>query len=340
MRTRYRFILIAAILVLAGGLGFSQSSNNAKSPYHIAWYFPIPHPFGMGVQLGVQGFEKDTGISVKQLFGHEMGQDAQNQAIEALAAQGYKQFAVYPADPSGANGLYQELVKQNCKIVNFGTSTLQPTPASFAVAADVGAVAAFGTEQLIALMGNKGNIINILESLTDANTIQRKKAIEATVAKHPNVKIIQEIADMSTIEDATEKIENAIAGNMNKVDGIICTGATTTVAMSQILKERAQKGAKKIPFIGADDDPTVVAAIKDGTIQGGTLAQNSYGVGYISCMVLKLLAEGYKPKAGQYFINSDVVYITKDNVSHYKDEQAVVTNRIIKTLKETYFEKK
>jgi ribose transport system substrate-binding protein len=339
MGTRNRILLVAALTASVGAAAFAQKSD-AKSQYHIAWYFPIPHPFGMGVQQGVQGFERDTGIQVKQQFGSAFGQDSENQAVESMVAQGYKQFAVYPADPSGANGLYEELVKQNCKVVNFGTSTLRPTPASFAIAADVGAVAAFGTEELIKLMGDKGNIVNILESLTDANTILRKKAIEATVAKHPKVKIIQEIADMSTIEAATEKIENAIAANLNNIDGIISTGATTTVAMAQILKERAQKGGKKIPFIGADDDPGVVAAIRDGSIVGGSLAQNSYGVGYISCMVLKLLADGYQPKSGSYVINSDVVYITKKNVDSYKDEQAVVTKRILSTLKETYFQAK
>ena len=47
-------------------------------------------------------------------------------------------------------------------------------------------------------MGNKGNIINVLEVLADANTILRKQGVEEAVAAHPGVRIIQEVGDIST----------------------------------------------------------------------------------------------------------------------------------------------
>jgi len=86
------------------------------------------------------------------------------------------------------------------------------------------------TEHLVKVMGEKGNILNVLEVITDANTVLRKQGVEEVVAKYPNVKIIQEVADMKTVEEATEKIQNAMAAKMGKIDGIICTGYTTTVA--------------------------------------------------------------------------------------------------------------
>jgi ribose transport system substrate-binding protein len=330
---------------VAIGAGFAQSqdpgSASGGKPYEIAWYFPIPHPFGEAVQQGVKAFEKDMGIVVKQQIGVEMTQDSESSSIEALAAQDYRGFLVYPVDPSGANGLYQELVAHKVAVVNFGTSTVLPTPASFAVATDVKTAAKTATEKLIALMGNKGNIINVLEVLADANTILRKQGVEEAVAAHPGVKIIQEVGDMSTIEEASQKLEGVISANLGKADGIICTGYTTTVAAVQVLKELSEKTpGKRIALVGIDDDPAVLDAIRTGAINGGTIAQNPKGMGYIGCALLRMLEDGYMPKKGAYFINSGTVFVTKGNVDSYKQDLDGVTKSILASLKDSYFAKK
>lgn len=169
------------------------------------WYAPAPHPYFEEVRKGVTAFEADTGIKVEQQIGPDWTQGSQNQRMEALAAQGFNAFAVYPADASGANGLYEELTASGAHIINFGTSTAQPTTASFAVATDVKAAAMQATEELIKAMGGKGNIINVLEVLEDPNTALRKQRIEEVVARYPDVTIIQEVAGMTSIETAVQK---------------------------------------------------------------------------------------------------------------------------------------
>jgi ribose transport system substrate-binding protein len=328
-------------LCLMAAVALTIGAAPAKD-YKIAWYFPIPHPFGQAVQQGVTAFEKDTGISVKQQIGVEMTQDSESNSIEAVAAQGYKGFLVYPVDPSGANGLYQELVAQKVAIVNFGTSTVLPTPASFAVATDVKEAAKFATEKLISLMGGKGNIINVLEVLTDANAVLRKKGVEEVVAAHPGVKIIQEVGDMDTIEEATQKIEGAVSANKGRIDGIVCTGYTSTVGAVHVLNELGDRSStgKKVAFVGIDDDPVVLDAIRKGSINGGTIAQNPSGMGYIGCALLRAIADGYSPKAGTYFINSGTVFVTQANVDSYKKDLDGVTKSILSSMLDKYFTKK
>ena len=222
------FVTMTALLLIVGAV-FARGSSGEKKKGELVWYASAVHPYFDSVQKGVKAFEADTGIEVHQQIGPDWTQDSQTQNLEALAALGYTGFSVYPSDPSGANGVYEELVDRGIAIVNFGTSTLQPTPASFAVATDVKYAAMLATEGLIKFMGGKGNILNVLEVITDANTRLRKEGVEEVVAKYPDVKIVQEISDMSTIEEATEKIENAIAARRTEIDGIICTGYTTSV---------------------------------------------------------------------------------------------------------------
>jgi ribose transport system substrate-binding protein len=161
----------------------------ADSNFKPVWYAPAPHPYFEDVRKGIEAFEAETGIAIEKQIGPDWNQDSQNQRMEALAAQGFNAFAVYPADAVGSNGLYEQLTPNGINIINFGTSTAQPTTASFAVATDVKAAAMRAAEELIAAMGGKGNIINVLEVLEDPNTALRKQGIEEVVAKYPDVTI-------------------------------------------------------------------------------------------------------------------------------------------------------
>ena len=303
------------------------------------WYAPAPHPYFEDVKKGIEAFEKDTGITVEKEIGPDWNQDSQNQRMEALAAKGFNAFSVYPADASGANGLYEELTQRGIHIANFGTSTAQPTTASFAVATDVKAAAMAATEELIKAMGGKGNIINVLEVLEDPNTALRKQGIEEVVAKYPDVKIIQEVAGMTSVDQATVKVGDALSANIDKVDGIIATGYTPSVAIAQALTEyKSKDGARTIHAVGIDTDPIVMTAIKDG-VMDGTIVQNPYGHGYLSLLLLKYLAEGYKPKADAYFVNAGFAFANKDNLDTYSEDTLKVTEQIKSELLDKYLEK-
>ena len=330
------------LLLVVGLVAFSMfaagGQDSGPKEKKIVWYASAVHPYFDAVQRGVEAFSLDTGIEVHTQIGPDWTQDSQTQNVEALAAMGYNGFSIYPSDPSGANGLYEELTERGSFIVNFGTSTVQPTTASFAVATDVKYAAMVAAEELIEIMGGKGNILNVLEVVTDANTILRKQGIEEVVAKYPDVKIIQEIGDMASIEEAMEKIENAMAANIDKLDGIICTGYTTTVAATSILSPYNQSGADRISFIGIDDDPVVLEAIANGSIDA-TIAQNPYGHGYLSCQITSLLLDGYAPKEGMYFVNAGLAVVKKDNVDTYSNDLSAVTQDILGTLTTKYMEK-
>ena len=141
--------------------------------------------------------------------------------------------------------------------------------------------------QVIKMMGEKGNILNVLEVLEDPNTALRKEGVEEAVAKYPDIKIIQEIAGIKTQEEAVSKIESALSANVGEIDGIVCTGMVTSVGMTQTLEDYYEKQGtdKHIYAIGIDTDEGVMNGIESGTIDA-TIAQNPLGHGYISCKLL------------------------------------------------------
>jgi len=101
----------------------------------------------------------------------------------------------------------------------------------------------------------------------------------------------------------------------------------------------AKQGDSKYIFaVGIDTDSGVIKGIEDGVIDA-TIAQNPLGHGYISCMLLKYLSEGYTAKEGVYFINSGNVLVTKDNLTTYAADLETVTKDILASLTTEYLVK-
>lgn len=307
----------------------------AKKEYKIAWYASAVHPYFDLVKKGVEAFEKKTGIVVVKQIGPDWTQESETAGIEALIARGYKGFSVYPSNASGVNAIYQEIKDAGGFAVNFGAPSQEPTPASFTVATDAKEVAVQATQHLIKLIGGKGNILNVLEVMTDPNTLLRKEGVHAAVKAAPGVKIIQEVADITSIEEATEKIQNAIAAQKDKIDGIVCTGYTTSVATAQILTEYNKTAKKKIRFIGVDDDPVVLQSIREGMMDA-TIAQNTYGHGYISLMLNKYLLDGWTVKPGVHKVNPGIVFIEKSNLDTYNAKLATMTDEMLGRLEKDF----
>lgn len=332
--------MIAKIMcgtMLIGALAVPVQAAETK----IAWYAPAPHTYFEEVQKGVELFVEEQGTEVLVQIGPDWTQASQNEKVEALVAQGYNALAIYPSDASGANGLYEEIhEKMGVNIVNFGTDVEKPTVASLAVGQDVKQMAMDQTEALIEMMGGKGKILNVMEVLEDTNTAIRKAAVEEVVAKYPDVEIIQEIAGIKNEEEAVSKIESAVSANIGEIDGIVCTGMISSIGLVQVLTDYYEKqpDAEHIYTISVDTDPRVMEGVEKGTIDA-TIASNYEGHGYLSCMALKLLGEGYTVKDGEYFIDTGLCVVTKDNMNSFADDLHEVTLELLDKLTTDYLTK-
>lgn len=331
--------MVGAFVVVLGTIKVVQAHRPPKKSRlePIVLYETLPHPYMTAVGEGAQQFEQDSGVRVRILVGQESTQANTDTNIESMFTVGYRAFAIYPVDPAGSKGLFARLKRSGCEVVAYGAQPAPGTDAPFAVATDTKAAATLAAEKMVELLHGHGRVLNVLESLTDANTPIRKAAIEAVFAQHPGVKIIQTVGDVTTEEKAREKIESALVARGYDVDGVICTGYTTTVAAATLLAEHNRKpGAKRIRFVGLDTDERVLAAIRDGWIDM-TLAQNPHGHGYISCALLSLLLDGWTPKKPYQFIDSGCIPVTKANLDTFDTDIDRKTASIMADLKQKYF---
>jgi ribose transport system substrate-binding protein len=331
-------ISLGAIIAILGAIKFFQAKPHPGSLEAIVLYEPLPHPYCNAVGRGASAFAKDSGVSVRIVVGQESTQTNVNTNIESMYTLGHRAFAFYPVDPAGSKGLFKRLKQGGRHAVAYGAQPEEGTETSFAVATDTRSAARAATRKLIELMGGKGNILNVLESLTDANTPIRKAAIEEVVAQYPGIRIVQTVGDVTTEQKALEKIESALVARGGEIDGIICTGYTTTVAAAMLLSEHnAKASAKRIHFVGLDTDDRVLAAIRDGSIDA-TVAQNPFGHGYISCAILDLLIQGWTPRKAYQFVDSGSVVVDRANVDNFQPGIEELTRRIVADLRTEYLQ--
>lgn len=333
----FLLVILGTVVVALGAIKVLQRKPRHSRLEPIVLYETLPHPYMTAVGEGAKDFEKESGVRVRVLVGQESTQANTNTNVESMFTVGYRAFAIYPVDPAGSKGLFARLTRGHSYVVAYGAQPQKGTETPFAVATDTRRAATLAAEKLVELLGGHGRVLNVLESLTDANTPIRKAAIEAVIAEHPGVQIIQTVGDVITEQKAREKIESALVARGDEIDGVICTGYTTTVAAAVLLEEHNRKpGAKRIRFVGLDTDERVLAAIRDGWIDM-TLAQNPHGHGYISCALLSLLLDGWTPKVPYQFIDSGCVPVTKENLDTFEGDIDRVTTSIVANLKQKYF---
>lgn len=317
----------------------AQASDN-----RIALVPAGPHPYFAPWEQGGADAAKDFGIAaVDYKVPAEWKLELQTQLLESLAAQGYTGFGIFPGDAVGINSTIAELKSNGIPSIALAGCAQDPTDAAFCFGTDVYQSAYLGTKALIEAMGGKGAIVHLAGLLVDPNTTLRTQAVQKAVDETKGaVTLLQTVADTDAQEAADQKINALLAGQKDQIGGMIATAYIPSVVASTALRNL---GDKRIKFVGIDDDPIVLKAIKDGFV-AGTMAQNPYGQAYVGAYALDLLAGGactvkadapwVKTPQTDHFIDSGTLLISNANVDTYKDDLKVLTKKIQASFKDTY----
>ena len=328
-----RFLSFALVICL---LLVCSAGALAEAKY--VWYFPAAHAYGDEVMGYVQPFVDETGIEVRTMIGSDWEQATEDANLQALVADGYTNISCYPSS-DGAAGLFDELKSFGVNVICFGAGTSQGTE-DFVVATDVEAAAYDACRYVIEAMGGTGGILNVLEVLTDTNTLKRKDGIDRCIAETDGVELVQEVAGINSIDEGVEKISSALYANLENINGIVCTGNQSSSAAVQVLDDYYARNpeAEKIYLVTIDTPEDVMNGIQSGVVYG-TIAQNTFAHGYVPFKILTLMNDGYTKVEGKTFIDSGCVLVTKDNFDNFSEDLQKVTDKIIEDLTTVYLTK-
>jgi ribose transport system substrate-binding protein len=327
-------MILTAMTAFAGG-GRQQASGSGD--LRMLFYFPAPHPYFEELKKGSTAWVSENGINITVEYGPSFETNAEIEKLNSLvAAGGYNAITMYPLP--GINGTYEELTRRGIRIINIGadSSTSNPkgqdTTAAFCLATDVKQAAYDAAVTVIEKMGGQGTLLNILEVLTDPNTILRQEGVRQACQERGIT--YRETAGIEAIDAATQKAADILNANPD-AKGVVTTGFVATQGLISVLDGMPNR---QIFAVCIDTDDLILNAIRKGTIYG-TVAQNPYGQTYLSLEILKLMHEGAKPRPGKYFINSGTVMVTKENVDTFEKDVAELTRNIKNNLLTEYLTK-
>lgn len=335
-------LLVALLLIVSMLTACAESVENAENAenlddFKLAFYAPVVHPFFTGIADALQDYCNDAGISSPEVvYGGDDLQTTENEKIEALAANGYRNFIIFPMDPAGANVLFSELVNAGNNVTIFDATVQLPTPASFFLGCDHATKYTDQMEDAIQAIGGKGNVLYILESLDNSNIQLAKEKYDEVLTKYPEINVLPEVADMNTVEDSAVKIDNALSSSFNEIDAIVIAGGAPSIAIPSVLEDYYAMGGRKIYVSAIDAEPETVQGVRDGLIDISWV-QNSYAIGYLSGLFQEYLYRGYTPNPEAYNVDVGCVTLTKDNVDTYTDDQMNRVQEIKDQIDTHYF---
>ncbi len=318
-----------SILLAACAAPVSQASNK------VAIVVGGPHPYFAAMAqaaVDVKAQHKIGEVEYRVPQAWDLAQ--QNKLIESLVSSGSKAFLLAPGDPVGSVTMMNELKNAGIISAVMAGCVSDPSPALFCMATDVYKSANMGTKKLIEVIGGSGNIVHFTGLFADSNTQLRIKAVEDAVAETGGkVKLVQTIADIDSPQPADEAINAFLASQGATLNGIVTSAWTPAVVASTSLRTL---GDKRIKMVAIDHDPIVLAAIKDGFVNG-TMLQNPYGQAFLGTYALSKLVSGCKfkdsapfAKTAQTvrFIDTGTLFIGADQIDKYVDGLKVLTEEL------------
>ncbi len=164
---------------------------------------------------------------------------------------------------------------------------------------------------LAEIMNKKGTVMLLRYAESSAATREREQGfINALKETAPDIQLIDPPryagADVNSAKQAAENMLTAYEG---KFDGIFCPNESSTAGMLLALEDRQLAG--KIKFVGFDFRELLIAAMKEGKLQG-LVVQNPFQMGYQS---VKAMVDHFAGKPVQEYVDTGVVLITPDNMN-------------------------
>lgn len=258
----------------------------------------------------------------------EWDQTKQNEVINSLAAQGTNAFGIFSVSPTDINTTFTKLKDQGFAVASLGNCPAGDTNAAdFCLSTDTEVAAYKAAQAAIEAMGGKGTLVHGTGNNVDTNTQRRIAGVEKAVAEtNGAVTLLPHLTDIDKdLSTAQKAVADLLAAKGSEIQGFVSTAYNPAVASA------AAVAAAGLPIkvVAIDDDETILAGIKDGSV-AATVVQNPVGQARIGSWALAQLQTGTCTMAEPgVIVDSGSFIVNKDNVDTYGDEQTAESAKLM-----------
>jgi ribose transport system substrate-binding protein len=343
--TRVRLAAGATVLLVAAAAGCSTKSSGGSTAapgagpktsvanVKIALVPGGAHPYFQPWTAAGAKAKSDFGLgAVTFNETAQWDQAKQNSLLTSLAAQGYNAFGIFGVSPTDINSTFSDLKSKGFAVASLASCPAGSTDqADFCLSTDVQQAAYQAAKAAITAMGGHGVLVHMTGNSVDSNTRRRiagvKQAIDET---HGAVSLLTTVADVDTdLQTAQKAVSDLLTAHGSQINGIVNTAYNPAVASAAAVKA----AGLPIKVVAIDDDPKVLAGIKDGSV-AATVVQNPVGQAYVGSWALaQLQTKTCTMKSSGVVVDSGSFVVTSGTVDTYDTQRQAKTQQLMAYFK-------
>ncbi|MGX2969570.1 substrate-binding domain-containing protein [Ursidibacter sp. B-7004-1] len=266
--------------------------------------------FWQNVRKGAETAGKDMGGKYKVTFQGpeaETAIDAQVNMVDNAVNRGVAGIVLAASDPVALVPAVKKAYESGIPVVliDSGLNSDGKYYQSF-LATDNRAAGKLAAEKLLAKV-KSGKVAVMSFTQGAASAIERTGGFIDEVKAKADYKLVGPYYSDSEMVKALNQTEDVLGSNPD-IAAIFGANEPTAVGMARAVKQKGFAG--KIVAVGFDGNSDLQNFVRDGTLDG-IVVQSSYQMGYKGIDTIGKLIKGEKVEK---FIDTGVVYVTKDNI--------------------------
>ncbi|MBX3205941.1 MAG: substrate-binding domain-containing protein [Labilithrix sp.] len=270
------------------------------------------HEFWKSVHAGAVKASKELDVDI--VWKGPLKEDdlkAQIDVVNTFVAQGVSGIVLAPLNDSALRAPVRSAAQAKIPVVVFDSDLQGDEHVSF-VATDNVAAGKLAAEGMATKLGGKGKVIVLRYQEGSASTQNREKGFLDAVKGKPGLELVSDNQyGGATTESAFQKAESLLVAHKAEtgaIGGIFTPNESTTFGMLQALKRSGVN--KKVKFYGFDSSDKLVAALRDGDIDG-LVVQDPFNMGYLA---VKTMTEHLRGKPVEKRIDTGARLVDKESL--------------------------
>ncbi len=263
-----------------------------------------------GAVLQAEELSKQLGVNIKIDYRAPQvaGVVEQNAVLEQAAATRPDGIALAPVDWAGSEAVIREIQARGIPVVFFDA----PSPEGSGitnVGNDFVEQAELAAEKLVELLGYKGKVAVMQGFPSAPNHAQRYQAHLDTLAKYPNIEVVDGGIDNDSIEQAQSQAAAVLAANPDLAGYLNCDASGSGIAAA--IEEAGRAG--KVKFVALDNLIEILEYVKTGTITA-TSSTRPQMQGSLAVLIMWQASIGMHLPAT---VDTGIAYIDETNIDEW-----------------------
>ncbi len=294
----------ASVFSVSGEMVLSDYQP-AKTEYSFYLTYKLVHAWWDSIEIGIKEAVAQyaaRGITIKYEFTAPVLPDAADQVnrIEMAAGRGFDVIGVDVCDINILTPAINNLIANGVKVMTFSSSDATKEDGCDRIAY-VGNTHNYQdgcdlAEILAEKIGYEGQVAALGGTIGAPCHEDRIKGFQDTMAKYPDIEVVEIQYDNDMIEQAVVYTEGFIQ-KYPDLKGIFCNNMGNPVGAAQAVIEAGKQG--QIVLVGMDHDQRAIEYLRDGVITALGI-QDVPMMGFDTIQVAIKIADGLQPGADTY----------------------------------------